>query len=116
VLNEDLEVILSIDTAYDEAKQKYTGTYSGTVEIAKQLFKLEFDNKEDSVLSATWHAKGDPINLQDFARLFGDEDLTDKLSEIPDNMNLALNSAGVMYNFTSGLLVIAAASDNYGQV
>lgn len=116
VTDKELQVILSIDTAYDKDKKKYTGTYSGTVEIGGQLFKLKFDNKEDSVLSATWEAKENPLNLQDLAQVFGDKDLTDKLGEIPENMDLALKSAGIAYNFTSGLLVITAASDNYGHV
>ncbi|MGB3510700.1 MAG: DUF6603 domain-containing protein [Microcoleaceae cyanobacterium] len=84
---------------------------NGVLVIGDQAFTLTLDlGTIGSKLSATWKAQDKAyLELEDIASAFDLE-----LPKIPDELDFALESASLTYDFTNKTLVITAASANLG--
>ena len=117
---------LVIQFSLTHPKGSYDLKFLGSLTVGDQLFTLDFDKTGTStLLGATWQSQsGSTLNLQDLAGIFGNASLTSLLSEIPENMDLALKSLSFTYYFENKAinkdknseLVLTAVSNNYGDL
>ncbi|HLO03997.1 MAG TPA: DUF6603 domain-containing protein [Symbiobacteriaceae bacterium] len=109
----------TIHLAYDSTKQTWAKHFAGDLKLlspqkdgtTKEIdFSLTFDDDATkTVISAEWKQEANPLQFADIASAFGFT-----LPTIPPSLDLALTEASFTYDFTNGILVLTAASQNYG--
>jgi hypothetical protein len=116
ILGLQLSSTVTINIAY--ANKKNTVRLCGNISISEQnfAFDLGFTGKQGSksiTLEAAWETQDEASYLQfeDIASAFGFSIPKDR---IPSQLNLALKSATLYYDFSNDVVVLSTESDNYG--
>jgi hypothetical protein len=114
ILGSELTATLGITAAY--SKTGYDIDLSGSFAIADEIFLLDLQLARSGtaptsfILTASWTAKN-ALTLQDIANAFG---LARDMPEIPEGLNLSLNSATFHYDYGKQELGIGLVSAKYG--
>lgn len=98
-----------VHQAFDAQANRWDGTATGTLTVGALTFTVTFDDGPGvERLTATY--VGDDLGLDDVIAAFG----LAALPPIPPALDLALTSAGFVYDFTTGELGLFAQSARYG--
>ncbi|MGW1978102.1 DUF6603 domain-containing protein [Streptomyces sp. NPDC001889] len=102
-----------LDLTADKTATGHRVELTGSLVIGEEVFGFDIAlGTAGASLTATWTKSGDPLGFSDIAEAFGWTDPPD----LPGGLDLALQSAGFRYDFTTGALVLTADSENYGQL
>ncbi|MEL6606916.1 MAG: DUF6603 domain-containing protein [Bacteroidota bacterium] len=108
ICGQEVYLVLKIDTS--KAEGQYSNTFSADLLIGSAIFSGKLNTGTDTAIELSWTAKdGHTLSFQDITQAF---DFT--LPDIPEELDLALKSALLSYDFTNKTLVIEAESANYG--
>jgi hypothetical protein len=90
----------------------YDKVVTGELTVGAAVFDVTFsDQPGGKTFTALWSDTANPLEFADLASAFGFT-----LPEIPEGLDLALTGAGLLYDFSSGSLTVAATSKNFGQI
>lgn len=107
VVGHELDFALAVDVRKDA--QGYSYTISGNLMVGSMLFTGLFSRTAAAtVFTARWSTDS-PIGIDVLANSFGFE-----APAIPPDLDLALKSAELVFDATHDIIVLAAASANYG--
>jgi hypothetical protein len=110
----DFAVNFSVNPKQPDVNPKQPGGFNmdvaGDFHIGEAHFKITFDTTR-AVLTATWDEANKPIGFAEIAEAFGCTP-----PAIPEDLDLALSSAGFSYDFEQQRLALQATSVHYGQI
>ncbi len=120
MLGTQLLAALAVTAQYSSTD--YQVTLEGALLVGQQNFSLKLDlgktgrvhgSDTSIILGASWEAMGeDYLKFEDIAQAFGFS--ADDLPHIPDELDLTLNAASLVYDFSKDELLIGLQSVNYG--
>ena len=105
------QLTTQLDLVVAKTPTSHTIHLAGSLVIGEQAFALILDlGTAESKLTANWKAQNEThLEFEDLATAFNL-----KVPDIPEGLDLALESASLIYDFSDDILVIEAASANYG--
>lgn len=108
----DKELTAQLSLAVTKTPTSYTIVLNGSLVIGEQVFDLTLDvGTANAQLSAMWSSTGAPLGFEDIATALGFTP-----PDIPDGLDLSLESASFTYDFTNHDFVFTAATKNYGDL
>lgn len=104
-------VALQVSIETSRSGTAYSNRFSVSVLVGSALFTGELDiSNSEKIISLSWQAQNNAcLQFADIAATFG---LT--VPAIPDELDLALKSGSLTYDFTKEELVLTLQSENYG--
>jgi len=103
-------VDLQVTATMTKGTPNYSCSVAGTLTIGTAVFDVVFTSQTDKTFLATWNDPANPLQFEEIAAAFG----WTNMPTLPSDLDLALVSAGFVYDFTSGNLIFGAQSKNYG--
>lgn len=106
VLDTELAASLSVMFTRTSAQLR------GALTVGAEKFSLDLDLGTNGSLHAAWVSDESPLELNDLAGALGWTDMP----TLPGNLDLGLTKIDFGYDFSTKNLVLAAYSENYGQL
>lgn len=108
-INASLDSLVNLDISQDDSGTT-TFELSGDFNInSDNQFTFEVTLGEESSIQGSWANGDNPLGLSDIASAFGL-----LMPAVPSGLDLSLVAADLKYDFTNSVLVLEAASLNYG--